>query len=154
MWIYSPLISSIAEHYANRAKKEYRSLLIRAVLAILIIFIIIFIGAALLGNWGLHLLFGEEILDYAHLLIPVLFTTVLIALCYFMDMLLTVSRWMKATSLALVGALAAEFALSVLFVQTWGMDGVNYILYIAFGIALTIQVIFGFVTTRRHFAAS
>ena len=154
MWIYSPLISSIAEHYANHAKKEYSALLIRAVLAIIAVFVIIFIGAALLGNWGLHLLFGEEILDYAYLLIPVLFTTVLIALCYFMDMLLTISRWMKATSLALVGALAAEFALSVLFVQTWGMDGVNYILYIAFGIALTIQVIFWFVTTRRHFAAS
>lgn len=153
-WIYSPLITTIAENYTKRKKKEYLTILIRAVSAIALCSVVILIGAALLGEWGLTLLFGTKILPYVYLLIPVLLTTVMIAFCYFTDMLLTITRRLKVTSLAVTCAVLAELALSVLLIQNFCMDGVNYVLYIGFGIVLTIQITFLSVIVHRHFAVS
>ena len=92
-----------------------------------------FIGAALLGRWGLSLLFGEAILPYAYLLVPVLGTTLCISLIYFFDVLLTIGRHLKIMTVIHFAAVALAVAASMICIPTYGMNGVVAVLYLCAG---------------------
>lgn len=151
LMIYSPLVSAFAENYKQKNKKGYYAVLVKTVGAILGIFIIVLAGAALLGDWGLNLLFGSSILPYAYLLIPVLATTILIALCYFTDMLLTICRRLKTILFSNICAVTSVLLLSTILIRQFQMDGVNYVLYIGLGLNLILQTCFLLFHVRKHF---
>ena len=94
---------------------------------------ILAIGAALLGRWGLSLLFGEAILPYAYLLVPVLGTTLCISLIYFFDVLLTIGRRLKIMTVIHLAAVALAVASSMICIPTYGMNGVVAVLYLCAG---------------------
>lgn len=149
--IYNPLISRLTESYVECRKKEYIGLIMRSLLAILIFFVFLTIGAALLGEWGMVLLFGEEIRNYVYLLIPVLFTTLLIALIYFEGILLTVMRRLKTQVVVNGAAAVCVMAISLWLVKTFGMQGVNITLYIGAGLSVLLSAICIVSGASRHF---
>ena len=92
-----------------------------------------FLGAALLGRWGLQLLFGAEILPYAGYLVPVLGSTLCISLTYYFEVLLTIGRRLKTMTVIHLCAALAAAAVSYLAVPTLGIDGVLLALYVSMG---------------------
>ena len=92
-----------------------------------------FAGAALLGRWGLTLLFGQAILPYAFLLLPVLGSTLCISLIYFFEVPLTIGRRLKVMTAIHGGAVAVAAAVSLLAIPAQGLQGVLLALYASAG---------------------
>ena len=150
-WLYTPTITVFTRNYIEKNKKAYFSLLVKILALLAAVFAAILAGAALLGHWGLNLLFGGEIAEYSSLLIPVLLTTLLIALSYFFGALLTITRKLKVLLVANAAAAALTLTLSRPLIRTFGMSGVNYVIYIAMGVNALILLIALLLILNAHF---
>lgn len=126
-FVYSPLVAPLSERYARGDKTGFRRTTARALAAVLILFLAVVAGAALLGRWGLNLLFGESILPYAWLLIPALLTSLCSALLYFFEVPLTIMGRLKHMTAVHACAVALSLALSAVMIPRLGMNGVNLV---------------------------
>lgn len=151
MWLYTPVITVFTRHYVQRDKKAFYSLYYRIWGLLAGAFAAVFVLAVLLGRWGLGLLFDQTVVEYAGLLVPVLGTTALIACAYFLGALITITRKLKVILAAnfVAGVLAA--ALSLPLIRTWGMAGVNYVIYVAMGANVLILFVALTRILRDHF---
>lgn len=149
--IYSPLVPLLARTYTDSKKSDYLKTMTKAVFAMIAISILFCVAAILLGDWGLHLLFGEEILPYTYLLTPTIVTTIMMAFLYYFTMILTISRrtWSIVISTGL-GALSVLLS-SQYLIRTYSMNGVNYCLYIGLSITLITMIITWLVDIKKHF---
>lgn len=150
--LFNPLISSFSVYYEEKDKKKFLLLIRKVIFCLLAVSVVVILGAALLGRWGLALLFGEGILPYAYLLIPVIFTTIMIAFSWFIGTLLTIVRRLKSMLVANACAAALAALVSPMLIQRFQMDGVNYAIYLAVGVSLVIQIAVLYHHLRRHFA--
>ena len=141
MWLYTPAILVFTRHYVERDKKNFYALYRKIWLILGGVFIAVFVGAALLGRWGLGLLFNDEVVAHADLLIPVLGTTLLIAVSYFLGAILTITRQLKVILAANAVAAALAVVLSRPIIQSCQMNGVNYVIYIAMGANVLLLLI-------------
>lgn len=152
-WLYTPTITVFTRNYMQKDKKAYFSLFAKIMALLAAVFAVILVGAALLGHWGLNLLFGAEIADHSALLIPVLLTTLLIALSYFFGALLTITRKLKLILIANAIAAACTLTLSHPLIRMFSMNGVNYIIYISMGANALIMLISLLIVLKKHFNA-
>ena len=151
MWLYTPAILVFTRHYVEHDRKNFYALYRRIWLILGGVFVLVFAGAALLGRWGLGLLFNDEVVAHADLLLPVLGTTLLVAISYFLGALLTITRQLKVILAANAVAAALAVALSHPIIQVCQMNGVNYVIYIAMG--ANVIILFTALTRqlKRHF---
>lgn len=151
MWLYTPVITVFTRHYIHRDKNAFYSLYYRIWGLLAGAFVVVFVAAGLLGRWGLGLLFNQEVVEYAGLLVPVLGTTALIACAYFLGALITITRKLKVILAAnlVAGVLAA--ALSMPLIRAYGMAGVNYVIYVAMGANVLILFVALTRILRQHF---
>ena len=151
MWLYTPAILVFTRHYVEHDRKNFYALYRRIWLILGSVFVLVFAGAALLGRWGLGLLFNDEVVAHADLLLPVLGTTLLVAISYFLGALLTITRQLKVILAANAVAAALAVALSHPIIQVCQMNGVNYVIYIAMG--ANVIILFTALTRqlKRHF---
>ena len=89
--------------------------------------------------------------QYAGLLVPVLFTTALIACAYFLGALITITRKLRVILVgnATAAVLAAIFSMPL--IRTYSMAGVNYVIYVAMGADVLILFVALTLILRRHF---
>lgn len=132
-FIYSPLVAPLSEAWHAEKRKAFRSIIFKAVAVVLALTVVMLIGASLLGRWGLNLLFGESILAYEWLLIPVLLTSLCSAMVYFFEVPMTIMRRQKLMLMVHLVAVVATVALSALLIPSMGMAGVNLVMYICAG---------------------
>lgn len=151
MWLYTPALTTFTRYYAEGEKKNYYGLYGKLWLIIAAAIAAVLAGAKLLGKWGLSLLFTEEIVAYEYLLIPVLITTILIACSYFLGALLTITRTLKIIVISNSISTALVLALSTPLIRTFGMEGVNYVIYLAMGVNVLILSTALTIVLHRHF---
>lgn len=132
-FVYSPLVAPLSEKYAGGDVTGFRRTTARALLAVLTLFLGVVAGAALLGRWGLKLLFGPSILPYAWLLIPALLTSLCSALLYFFEVPLTIMGKLKHMTAVHGCAVALSLALSAAMIPTMDMNGVNWVICLTAG---------------------
>lgn len=125
-YLYAPLLDVFARHHYEKNKQEMLRLLKRTALGVIAIGIVCYIGAGLLGEWALCLLFGESIRPYAYLLQPVVVTSVATAFLWFFGDLLVALRSFRGYFLGNAIALASVVPLGVFCIQQWGMNGVSF----------------------------
>ena len=125
-YLYAPLLDVFARHHYERNKQEMLRLLKRTALGVIAIGIVCYIGAGLLGEWALCLLFGESIRPYAYLLQPVVVTSVATAFLWLFGDLLVALRSFRGYFLGNAIALASVVPLGVFCIQQWGMNGVSF----------------------------
>jgi O-antigen/teichoic acid export membrane protein len=151
-FIVSPLITLFAEYYKDKQKKPFIQLINRCLLAIGILTVIAVLGALLMGKWVLCLLYGESIIPYAYLLIPIIITTVLTAIMWLSVSLLIVVRrfrgMISGSAMGLVTALAVSFFL----VRAMQLDGVVLATVLALAIQILVNSVFLMKEVNRHFA--
>ena len=151
LWLYMPSLTQFAEYYHEGQDEAFHKLNRKMILLIAGAAAVIMIGAAVLGKWGLNLLFGAEVAARSDLLIPTLGTTVLIAAEYYVSALLTVVRNLKAILISNIAAVAVTIAISDLMIRPYGAMGVNYVIYISMAVTLVIQGIALGKNFREHF---
>lgn len=132
-FIYTPLVAPLSSRFAGRDLPGFRRMLLLALGGVLGFAACMFAGAALLGRWGLTLLFGQAILPYAFLLLPVLGSTLCISLIYFFEVPLTIGRQLKVMTAIHTGAVLLAAAVSLLAIPVQGLQGVLLALYISAG---------------------
>ena len=152
LWLFMPSLTVFARYWGERRKEDFFHLHHRILLMLAGVMAVIFIGAQVMGRWGLKLLFGEEVAGYAYLLLPTLVTTALIAGEYYLSSLLTVTRSLWMIAAANAAALVLTFILSEPLIRAGGMQGVNNMLYISMGVNCLIQYIIFRRDTARHFS--
>ena len=132
-FIYTPLVAPLSSRFARGDLRDFRRMLLLALGGVLGFAACMFAGAALLGRWGLTLLFGQAILPYAFLLLPVLGSTLCISLIYFFEVPLTIGRRLKVMTAIHGGAVVVAAAVSLLAIPAQGLQGVLLALYASAG---------------------
>lgn len=151
-WLYTPLLTTFTRYYARREQQQYFCLLKKIVMIIVICIAAVLVGGKLLGAWGLSLLFNEEIVAYADLLVPVLGTTILIACFYFISALLTITRHLKVIAISNILATLLAVILSSPVIRKFSMSGVNYVIFIAMGLDVLVLAVTLVFVLRKHFS--
>lgn len=149
--IYSPLVPLLARAYADGLKVDYRRIMGKALLIMIVISILFCVGGLLFGTWGLKLLFGDEILPYTYLFTPIIFTTIMMAFVYYFTMVLTIARRTWSIVIATGCAVLAVTVLSSPMIHRYSMAGVNYCLYIGLATTLLIMITIWLIDFRKHF---
>lgn len=140
-YIFSPLLTVFAEHVDQKNFKLFHKLLFKTLAYIVILSIVIFIGGAIFGKFGLILLFGEKISNYTYLFLPILFISSLTALSWFIGLMLTVIREFKGLIIASVVAVLICIFGSRLSIDLYGINGTSIILILALTSQISIMSI-------------
>lgn len=135
---FNPFLPRLSEAYYVKDYRYFHKMLRTVYAALLGMSVVVTIGAALLGRWGLSLLLTEDILQYYNLFMPIVWCTILTAFVWILSAVIVAIRQIKAM---LVGMLA-DFLLCLIFVnpcvQTFGKNGVSIVQLIV----LTIYVLY------------
>ena len=152
-YLYNPALGPIAEHWAHGTRSGLMAFLLKLVGIMVAVTAVVVIALSLCGDYLLVLVFGQSIADYTFLFPPVLISTGLIALVWFSGDVLIVFR---KTALALVMnavALVVALATMVPLIGAFYMNGINFTVILANGVALVLAVVFIGVSVKRHFAS-
>lgn len=141
-YIFAPMLTVFAEHVDQKNFKLFHKLLFKTLAYISIISIIIIIGGAIFGNFGLILLFGEKISSYTYLFLPILFISSLTAISWFIGLMLTVIREFKGLIIASAVALFVCATSSGYLINNYGINGTNYVLIIALVLQIGIMGVY------------
>ncbi|MCI8371184.1 MAG: oligosaccharide flippase family protein [Lachnospiraceae bacterium] len=151
--IYSPLISEYAVHYNKKDYKAYKKLIVGVLEAFVLILALVLAGVFVLGDWGLQLLFGSEILEYSYLLSQTVLVTFLVAFMYWLSALMVVARKQKSVMLINGAAIILVIIFSVQMIPQMGINGINYALFATFAVDIVLLAVLAFRTVRENFAA-
>lgn len=141
-FIFSPILTVFAEHVDKKNFTLFRRLLLKTVTYIVVFSLIAIIAGAMFGHFALILLFGEKISEYTHLLLPILYISSLAALSSFIGLMLTVIRDFRGLIISSVIAVSACIIGSKYFIESFGINGVNYILILSLALQVLLMGIF------------
>lgn len=141
-YIFAPMLTIFAEHIDKRNFNLFNKLLFKTIFLISILSITVIIGGAILGDFGLKLLFGAKINNYVYLFVPILFISSLTAMSWFIGLMLTVIREFKGLIIASVAAVTICFLGSSWAIKMFGINGTSFILLFALSIQIIIMSIF------------
>lgn len=114
-------------------------------------FAVVILGAYFLKDIGLKILFGEEILKYSDLFMPVIFCTIATAFSWFINMLLTVYRDFKGLLISnLVGVICSAI-ISFPLIRVWGLNGASFSLLITTVLIILISLYYLLKDQRKGF---
>lgn len=138
--IFIPLITPLADRLQENDKRGFVNILKKVSIVCLALSVLALIGSALLGEWFLVLMFGEEIRPYTYLFVPIIISTLLIAVNASLFPVCTVLREIKGQlAVGIAGAVSSVLA-SVICVKRQSMDGVVTSLLITLAVQIIIEV--------------
>lgn len=123
----APLLPVFTQHYNEHNNKKFNSLLSKCILLIATIGVIALIGGEILGELGLKILLGADILPYDYLLMPMILCTICTALIWFLSGVLTAIRKLKSLLIITIGGMLLTAILSPTIVDKFNMNGVSII---------------------------
>ena len=139
LWLFTPSLTAFARHFGEKDRDGFFRLHHRILLLLAGVTAAILAGAAVLGRWGLGLLYGDEVAAHSYLLLPTLVTTALIAGEYYLSSLLTVVRDLKTIVISNGAAAALTLAVSDALIGRFGAEGVNMTICASMALNLVIQ---------------
>ena len=151
-YIFSPMLTVFAEYISSKNFKAFNTLFLKTVAYIVLFSFAMILGGTLFGEFGLMLLFGDKIINYTYLFIPILVISSLTALTWFIGLLLTVLREFRGLIIASVVAFLTCLFGSAWFIELYGINGASLILIIA--LLLQIGIMGMFMKARLHTLAS
>lgn len=150
-YIFSPLVGSFARSVTNKDQADFKQLLRKCVLAILCVTMLSFVAVAFLGEWGLTLLFGIQIADYAWLLYPILLSAALAAGSWLWATVLIVVRDLKALVWGDVFGLMTAGILSLLCIRPMGLIGTTIALVGGQVVQVVVSLLISMSTFKKIF---
>lgn len=141
-FLFNPFITIFADNWNKGDYNEFNKLFKQIFIILTLISIAAIIGALLLGDLGLKLLFGEQILKYSSLLIPLVWCTILTSFLWFISAIIIVIRNLKI--LVISGLIAVIICLlgSTNLITIFGLNGASYITIISLFVQIAILFIY------------
>lgn len=125
-YFFNPMVTVFAEDYGSRNRAGFIRGLADCARIIGILSVAAILGGKLFGKAGLYLLFGESILPYGYLLIPLIFCTVLTAGIWLLSAILVVLRDFLGLMAGNAVSVLVSIAGSVCLIPRYGMQGASY----------------------------
>lgn len=138
--IFIPLITPLADKLKEGDKKGFVGILKKVGVVFIGLSIAALIVSALLGEWFLTLVFGEDIQPYTYLFVPIIISTLLISMNACLFPVCTVLREIKGQLAVGIAGIVSSWIASIVFVQKYSMDGVVIALLITLGIQIIIEI--------------
>ncbi|RPF42147.1 O-antigen/teichoic acid export membrane protein [Hydrogenoanaerobacterium saccharovorans] len=132
--IFTPLIPIFANTFKKPDKKSFLVLLVKCFLIMLGISAVSLYGAYLLGQWGLILLYGKDIIHFTYLLIPVVGCTITTAFVWLFNGVMTAMRALGSMVFGAAVATIICYGLSTILITKYGMNGISFAQGISQGI--------------------
>lgn len=139
-YIFNPFVTLFAEKYNNNDIKGFLKILAKCIVAVCIISVIGLVGGALVGKWGLNLLYGSTVASHVDLLIPLIICTIITAVSWLFCGVLTVIRGFKGLVISNLTAVLTSIVLSPILEKSMGMQGASLTLALATIIEIVILV--------------
>lgn len=137
-YLYTPFVPYFAEAYSKRDTRTFIRTFIKIVCAIAAVAVITIIAAIFFGDFALKLLFGEKILAYSYLLIPILISIFASAIFTFLCTICVVLRDFVCLLIACGAGLLSEILLTGKWIELAGINAASYGYTLASCIASTI----------------
>lgn len=140
-YIYTPLIGSFASAYHDGDISLFRIKLLKVSACIVLIFAVMMILMLLFGEVLLNLLFGSSIQDYTSSLLFAVAAALPTAYIAFASDLLISIRSISFNMIINVLVFVISIPLTLLFVDSFGMDGVSASVGIAYGFGSIVMIV-------------
>ena len=118
-FVFAPVLTVFADHVDKRNLQLFHELFFKILAYIFALSLIAIITGMLFGDFGLRLLFGQQIGQYTYLFVPVLYISSLTAFSWFIGLMLTVIRDFK-------GLMSVSQVATYLFIDLTLMAQVSY----------------------------
>lgn len=139
--IFNPFLPVFSKFWHNGDMKAFQNMLFKLYISLAAMSVIVTFGAALFGRFGLRLLYGEEILEYFNIFIPIVWVTILTATTWIFVSILTAMRKIKALILGILCDFSLYLLLIHYLIVTYGKNGASYGQIIALIIYVIYMVI-------------
>ncbi len=152
-YVFVPFMTIFAHAWVDKNKGKYLKSLGIASAAMPALWVCGAIGVALVGRWGLQLLYGEEILASAALLQPSVLATVITTYVSILCYLLSMMRKMRDLIISNLVGIVASFALATPMITAYGIYGAAYATIAARAVQAAITLGFVLWQCKMQFAA-
>ena len=131
-YVYGPLLSEFAIRFAKGDIRSYISLLAKVTLTIFVITIVGMAGFALLGEWALEIIYGDEIAMYSGLLQPLCICSSITGYIWLLSDLLIAVRDLAGNLIGYLLSLAVCVLVLNPLVASFGMNGVTLVIIVSY----------------------
>ncbi len=154
VYLFVPFITTFARLWSGKDKAGFFRGLALLAAALAAMWAAGAAGAALLGRWGLSILYptSPEILDYAPLLQPLVAATVCTVASTVLCHLLTIARDMRGLILGNLAGLAAAAVVSVPLLSAFDIYGAAFSTITGIGVQAVCLLAFLLAKCRKQFA--
>ena len=139
--VFSPLLPMFIRVYNSGDYDKFRQMFHKVILMMVGTGIFISIAASIVGRWGLNLLFGEVILDYYYLFMPIVWSTICMA---FIWILQSIVIGMRCIISMLIG-MSVDFLVCLLstkwFLQHFSWNGASIVQIVCLGMLAMYLVV-------------
>ena len=150
-FLYQPILTSLANDWAERRRKQFVMRVCKQILIIFGITAVTLIGAYLLGIPVLSILYSADLTPYKNELLILLLGGGMLAVVGFINIVLTILRHQKDLIWGYIFIAIMAYILSPIFVKQWNITGASWIytilisaLALIFAAVLTFRIKKGF----------
>ena len=139
--IFTPLVGVFDAAYRQQDRKKMKKLLLVLLGVLSGVTLVALLAVALLGEFAMVLIFGEEIREYVYLLYPTIIASCLTALVWLMGMILVV---MRDTKTLLIGAFVGWLigvGMTLLLIPSMKFEGANLSMIVPFAVIALIYLV-------------
>ncbi len=122
--IFAPLVTPLTDAFLRHDPKAFRDKIKLFAILMIGMSVVVLLGAALLGNWVLRLIFGAEIEAYTYLFVPSIAVTLCLAASTVLLSICTLVREIKKQYIVGGAGIIVAIALAKALVTPFGMEGV------------------------------
>ena len=140
-YLYSPLLGVFAESFQNGDTKSFSNLFRKLSAMILITGLIGSVTLRGLAPIYLGLLFGNSIIQFSYLIIPMVLCTLVTAYYQFISDVLLATREYRWNSVAGVVAFIISIPLSYALIGSFGMNGVSFTGIASYAISALLSIV-------------
>ncbi len=149
--LIAPLVPGLTRRFQSKDKKGFLKALGAFYLFAAVLTVVAVVLGYFFGEWLLKAFFGEGILPYVYLFIPILLMSVLIAVNCSLFAILTLMRIIRPQYVIGIAGILAAIVLSMTMVKSMSMDGVVWATLITIFIQTGIQIVMMLVGIRKQF---
>ncbi len=150
--IFNPTLTQLSEYYTEGKNKEFVKHLFKDFAILILIAAVVCLGVALVGQFAIGLVFGDEYVPYTYLMYGIIGCTTLYVVSWLTKNALIIMRKLKVCMVASLITLPIAVLLAKPFINLFYMNGVSYSIMVAYFIHISIcsTVIFKTLREKRN----
>ena len=125
-YLYTPFVPYFAEAYSKRDITSFTKTFAKITAAIAAVAAVTLVAAVFLGDFALKILFGEKILAYSYLLIPILISIFASAIFTFLCTVCVVLRDFVGLLVACSAGILSEIFITKKWIELSGVNATSY----------------------------